>query len=80
VKDSPIFTEVPADALFYFTHSYHMDCANQADVTGVSDHGGKFVAAVRKGHIYGTQFHPEKSQLQGLDVLRNFATKVVSEC
>jgi len=79
-KDSPIFADIPPDALFYFTHSYHMECFDDADVTALSDHGHKFVAAIQKGHIFGTQFHPEKSQSHGLALLRNFAHKVVEEC
>jgi glutamine amidotransferase len=80
VKSSPIFSDIPEGALFYFTHSYRMECRDEADVTAVSDHGQKFVAAVQKGHIYGTQFHPEKSQFQGLSLLRNFAAKVAEAC
>ena len=80
VKDSPIFSDIPEQALFYFTHSYHMECMDKADIAAVSDHGKKFTAAVQKGHIFGTQFHPEKSQLQGLSLLRNFAEKVVATC
>jgi glutamine amidotransferase len=57
-----------------------MKCADDADITALSDHGIPFVAAIQKGHIFGTQFHPEKSQLHGLSVLRNFATKVVEAC
>jgi glutamine amidotransferase len=79
-KESPIFSDIPTDALFYFTHSYHMECVDENDVTAVSDHGQKFVAAIQKGHIFGTQFHPEKSQSHGLTLLRNFAGKVVAEC
>ena len=80
VKDSPIFFDVPEEALFYFTHSYHMECNNVEDVVAMSEHGKKFVAAAQKGRIYGTQFHPEKSQLHGLSLLRNFADKVVCRC
>jgi imidazole glycerol-phosphate synthase subunit HisH len=80
VRESPLFSDIPQEALFYFTHSYHMDCADKADIAAFSDHGGKFVAAVQKENIFGTQFHPEKSQSQGLSLLRNFARKVVSGC
>ena len=79
-KDSPIFADIPPDALFYFTHSYHVECFDDADVTALSDHGHRFVAAIQRGHIFGTQFHPEKSQSHGLALLRNFAHKVVAEC
>jgi len=76
-RQSPLFDEIPDNALFYFTHSYHMQCSDEADVVAVSDHGTRFVAAVEKGNIFGTQFHPEKSQWHGLSLLRNFAAKVV---
>jgi imidazole glycerol-phosphate synthase subunit HisH len=80
IRESEIFSEIPDDALFYFTHSYHVACNDQLDITAFSDHGGRFVAAVEKGNIFGTQFHPEKSQQHGLSLLRNFARKVVGEC
>lgn len=79
-RESPLFADIPSEALFYFTHSYHMECFDDADVTALSDHGRHFVAAIQKGHIFGTQFHPEKSQSHGLSLLRNFAAKVVAEC
>jgi glutamine amidotransferase len=79
-KPSALFAEVPNDALFYFTHSYHVECRDPADVIATSDHGQPFVAAVQREHIFGTQFHPEKSQSHGLTVLKNFATLVAARC
>ncbi len=80
IKGSPIFSGIPEQALFYFTHSYHMKCMDEEDISAISDHGAKFTAAVQKGNIFGTQFHPEKSQLHGLSLLQNFANKVVAAC
>lgn len=57
---------------FYFVHSYHMECDDE-NVTGWVDYYGHFVACVERENVYGTQFHPEKSQSNGLMVLRNFA-------
>jgi glutamine amidotransferase len=55
---------------FYFVHSYHLDTHEcQAAVT---DYCGGFVSAVERGHVFGVQFHPEKSQRAGLRVLKNF--------
>lgn len=56
---------------FYFVHSYHMECDDEY-VSGWAEYHGRFVASVERGNIYGTQFHPEKSQSNGLKVLRNF--------
>jgi len=80
VQDSPIFDGIAESALFYFTHSYHLVCHDQRDIIAFSENGMKFVSAVQKGNIFGTQFHPEKSQQHGLDLLRNFSQKVVSGC
>jgi glutamine amidotransferase len=60
---------------FYFTHSYRMACAGPEGAVGCCTYGETFVAAVETGHIAGTQFHPEKSQGNGLAVLRNFIEK-----
>jgi glutamine amidotransferase len=79
-KPSALFADVPPDALFYFTHSYHVECRDSADVIASSDHGHSFVAAVQRGHIFGTQFHPEKSQSHGLTVLKNFTARVHGLC
>jgi glutamine amidotransferase len=75
VKQSPLFNDVPADALFYYTHSYAPYCNDSALALGQCDYGGAFDAVVRKDNIYGTQFHPEKSQKHGLQLLKNFLEK-----
>lgn len=56
----------------YFVHSYAFTPDDPADVQAVSDHGGRFAAIVRRGHITGVQFHPEKSQAYGLAFLSNW--------
>jgi glutamine amidotransferase len=56
----------------YFVHSYAFTPDDPADVQAVSDHGGRFAAIVKRGHITGVQFHPEKSQAYGLAFLRNW--------
>ena len=57
---------------FYFVHSYGMEVLNKDYEKGVTHHSNSFVSLIEKGNIYGTQFHPEKSQTNGLNLLRNF--------
>jgi len=64
---------------FYFVHSYHMECVDKVDVSARATYGYPFTAAVEKGHIFGAQFHPEKSHRFGMKVLKNFS-KVEKSC
>ncbi|TGK48574.1 imidazole glycerol phosphate synthase subunit HisH [Leptospira bouyouniensis] len=59
---------------FYFLHSYYFECENQANVIAATDYGFEFCSAVNHENIYGTQFHPEKSHHNGIQLLKNFAT------
>jgi glutamine amidotransferase len=58
---------------YYFLHSYYIVPRRNEDVLAIAQYGMSFTAAVRNGHIFGTQFHPEKSHQWGIDLLRNFA-------
>lgn len=61
----------------YFVHSYHADAAHPGDVLAWCTHGTqRFPAVVRRGNVWATQFHPEKSQRVGLRMLTNFANLV----
>lgn len=68
-----IFDQMPADPYFYFVHSYYVrpDDANLCWLS--SDYGGAFCAAVARDNVLATQFHPEKSQTHGLQLLKNFS-------
>jgi len=76
VKHShPLFEGIPTgpDGLHaYFVHSYHLDATRREDVLAVTDYGGEITAAVARGNLAGTQFHPEKSQTLGLALIANF--------
>lgn len=61
---------------FYFVHSYHVVCRDQAHVLGTTEHGYPFASVVGRGRVLGTQFHPEKSHKYGLKLLTNFAEMV----
>lgn len=56
---------------FYFDHSYYFDC-DEENIIAVCDYGIKVTAAVQKENIFGVQFHPEKSQTNGLKLFRSF--------
>src|SRR5687768_14024872 len=65
------FTEVPR---FYFVHSFHLECNNDADALTFCEHGYEFTAGIEKENIVGVQFHPEKSHKFGFQLMRNFIT------
>ena len=72
MQKSKLFMGLDAQVDFYFTHSYRMKYTDQSYAAGICHHGESFIAAFEKEHICGTQFHPEKSQTNGLLLLRNF--------
>lgn len=71
-KPSPLFAGIDSGRDFYFVHSYHLRCRREEDVVARTPYYGGFVAAVGRGPVFGVQFHPEKSQRLGFQVLRNF--------
>jgi glutamine amidotransferase len=74
-RDSIVFDGVEQDALFYFVHSYVLESRDPEIVTGLCEYGESFTVAIQSDNIHGTQFHPEKSQRAGLQVLVNFLEK-----
>jgi glutamine amidotransferase len=78
-RRSLLFRGIPDPSDFYFVHSFHAIPDGERHNVGVSDHHGVFVAAVQQDNIYGTQFHPEKSQTHGLTLLHNFASLIEKE-
>jgi imidazole glycerol-phosphate synthase subunit HisH len=56
----------------YFVHSLYTQCSDSSDIAATAEYGFEFAAAVRKGNIWGAQFHPEKSSSVGLAILRNW--------
>lgn len=67
-----LFGGIPDDTDYYFVHSYAMVPDDPADVLATTDYGVPVTAAVRRGCVWGTQFHPEKSSRAGFQLLRNF--------
>lgn len=72
-RDSRVTTGVPSGTDFYFVHSYCVQCEVDADVLGRTEYGVGFASMIAHENVTGMQFHPEKSQQVGLQLLRNFA-------
>ncbi len=70
--DDPLLAGIPDNSWYYFVHSYHAMPTNAQHVLGVAQYGTTFPAVVRKGNVWGVQFHPEKSQHAGLKLLHQF--------
>lgn len=71
-KPSGLTAALQADSYAYFVHSYYCVPAEQADVVATVDYGIPVTAVIQRDNIYGVQFHPEKSQRTGLQILTNF--------
>lgn len=72
VEKSRLFKKIKKNSSFYFVHSYHLVPKNYSIVSGTCYHGDKIVVSIEKNNIYGTQFHPEKSDEVGTQLLANF--------
>lgn len=74
-KKDGIFRGVEDNAYVYFVHSYYLTAENQSEVAAKTVYGVAIDAAVEKGNIHATQFHPEKSGSVGLQILKNFVAE-----
>lgn len=70
--DCPLFRGVPDKSYVYFVHSFHPQPEDDSIVATRTEYGERFASAVWHQNVYATQFHPEKSQRVGLQILRNF--------
>ncbi len=71
-NDCPLFKGIADQSYFYFVHSYHPRPTDESIVIGQTDYGRKFASAVWRDNVFATQFHPEKSQKIGIQLLKNF--------
>ena len=71
-KEALLFDQVNAAAYVYFNHSYYCQPWNSSDVLATTEYGLTYACAVARDNIFGVQFHPEKSQAVGLQILKNF--------
>ncbi|HXC62026.1 MAG TPA: imidazole glycerol phosphate synthase subunit HisH [Nitrospiria bacterium] len=70
---SPLFKDVPNGSYFYFVHSYYVVQEDNRWASTTTEYGLEFTSSIWKDNIFACQFHPEKSQDQGLKLLRRFA-------
>jgi|694.fasta_scaffold32678_2 glutamine amidotransferase len=78
--NDPMLRGMGPKPYFYFVHSYHAVLENESQGWLTSHYGYEFCAAVRRGNLLATQFHPEKSQANGIGLLRNFLTLSTNQC
>ena len=72
-KNDGLFKGIGKNPYVYFVHSYFLNASDKSIVSAQTEYGVTIDAAVEKGNVYATQFHPEKSGETGLKILRNFA-------
>ncbi len=72
VTKHPLWHKIENNSRFYSVHSYYVKEGDHGVVSGVTNYGIKFTSAIEKDNIFAVQFHPEKSQQDGLQLLTNF--------
>lgn len=75
--DCPVLRDIPNDSYVYFVHSFFPKPLDESIVATRTTHGETFASAVWKENVFATQFHPEKSQRVGLQLLKNFVSLAV---
>ncbi|MEW6352018.1 MAG: imidazole glycerol phosphate synthase subunit HisH [Thermodesulfobacteriota bacterium] len=73
-KGTPVFKGIEDGSHFYFVHSYYVVPSANADIAAETEYGITFACAIAHENVFATQFHPEKSQSRGLQILHNFST------
>ena len=73
-KTIPIFKNIEKGSFFYFVHSYYVVPDEEAVIATTTSYGTDFTSSIQKDNIFACQFHPEKSQQVGLQMLKNFGT------
>ena len=73
VTTHPLFKGIDSDFGFYFVHSFYFECESKKNILTTSNYGIEFTSSIYADHIFGTQFHPEKSHGNGVQLFKNFA-------
>jgi len=72
-NDHPLWHNIQQDSRYYFVHSYYRHPSRKDDVSATTDYGLSFACAIARDNLFAVQFHPEKSQDCGLQLLKNFS-------
>lgn len=73
LKDNLLFKGIDPERGFYFLHSYYFVCNDEDDIMTKTNYGNIITSAVSRDNIFGTQFHPEKSHINGIQIFKNFS-------
>lgn len=71
-REHPLWRGIPDESRFYFVHSYYVEPVEQGLTAGTTDYGLTFTSVIARDNFFATQFHPEKSADDGLQLLKNF--------
>jgi glutamine amidotransferase len=78
-SNSPLFRDIPDKSYFYFVHSFYVVPEDASIIATTTDYGLEFTSSICKDNVYAVQFHPEKSQTLGLQLLKNFGDIVAGK-
>ena len=73
--EHPLWAGIPQDSHFYFVHSYYADPTQRDNVAGITEYGVPFCSVYARDNVVATQFHPEKSGVNGLRIYANFVNQ-----
>jgi glutamine amidotransferase len=73
-RPCPLFEGIPNESYWYFVHSFYVDPSNKTVAATTTDYGTTFVSGVWRDNVVACQFHPEKSQAVGLQLVKNFGS------
>jgi imidazole glycerol-phosphate synthase subunit HisH len=73
-RPCPLFEGIPDRTYWYFVHSFYVDPSNKAVAATMTDYGARFVSSIWRDNVVACQFHPEKSQTVGLQLIKNFGS------
>ena len=78
-RECPILKDIEDESFFYFVHSFYVNPLNEEVIVATTEYGIEFCSVISEKNIFGVQFHPEKSSLLGLRILKNFG-ELVKRC